>query len=116
MTLGIVKKSEREFAEWLAKEWGFLCGLCSFDDEPLVLEPYQLSFLQNRSRFRWITKSRQVGFSFVAALEALARCHLRDGHTSVFVSFSQDEAKEKILVARQVFEALLESSMGYLEG
>ena len=29
-----------------------------------------------------------------------------DGHTSVFVSFSQEEAKEKILVARQVFEEL----------
>jgi hypothetical protein len=73
VTLGIVKKSEQEFAEWLAEEWGFLCGLASFDDEPLQLEPYQIEFLQNRSRFRWVTKSRQVGFSFVFALEALAR-------------------------------------------
>ena len=106
MTLGIVKKSEEEFAEWLAEEWGFLCGLASFDDEPVVLEPYQFSFLQNRSRFRWVTKSRQVGFSFLFALEALARCHLREKHTAVFVSYNLDDAKEKILIARQVHEEL----------
>jgi hypothetical protein len=27
--LGIVKRTEEEFAEWLAEEWGFLCGLAS---------------------------------------------------------------------------------------
>ena len=106
MTLGIVKKTEQEFAEWMAAEWGFLCGLASFDDEPLELEPYQIDFLRNRSRFRWVTKSRQVGFSFVFALEALARCHLRDKHTAVFVSYNLDDAKEKILIARQVHEEL----------
>ncbi len=106
MTLGIVKRSEQEFAEWLATEWGFLCGLGSFDDEPLALESYQVAFLENRSRFRWVTKSRQVGFSFLFALEALARCHLREKHTAVFVSYNLDDAKEKILVARQVHEEL----------
>ena len=106
VTLGIVKKTEQEFAEWMAAEWGFLCGLASFDDEPLELEPYQIDFLRNRSRFRWVTKSRQVGFSFVFALEALARCHLRDKHTAVFVSYNLDDAKEKILIARQVHEEL----------
>ncbi len=106
VTLGIVKRTEEEFAEWLAQEWGFLCGLGSFDDEPLVLEPYQIAFLENRSRFRWVTKSRQVGFSFLFALEALARCHLREKHTAVFVSYNLDDAKEKILAARQVHEEL----------
>ncbi|PID38062.1 MAG: hypothetical protein CSA65_08985 [Proteobacteria bacterium] len=102
----MVKRAEDELANWLATEVGFIAGLCRYDGEPIVLEPYQVAYLENRSRFRWVTKSRQVGLSFVAALEALARCHLRDGHTSVFVSFSQDEAKEKILVARQVYEEL----------
>jgi len=106
MTLGIVKRDEREFADWLAKEWGFLSGLATFDDEPVELEPYQVSFLENRSRFRWVTKSRQVGFSFLFALEALARCHLREKHTAVFVSYNLEDAKEKILIARQVHEEL----------
>ena len=104
--LTVAKRTEDDLADWLCTEAGFIGGLCRFDDEPVKLEPFQLAFLENRSRFRWITKSRQVGYSFIAALEGLARCHLRDGHTSVFVSFSQDEAKEKVLVARQVFEEL----------
>jgi hypothetical protein len=106
MTLGIVKSTEEEFAEWLSTEPGFVEGLTSYDDEPIALEQYQLSFLRDRSRFRWVTKSRQVGFSFLFALEALARCHLREKHTAVFVSYNLDDAKEKILVARQVHEEL----------
>ncbi len=58
MTLGIVKRTEEEFADWLGTEWGFISGLGSFDDEPVALEQYQFAFLQNRSRFRWVTKSR----------------------------------------------------------
>jgi phage FluMu gp28-like protein len=106
VTLGVVKRNEEEFAAWLATEWGFVCGLGSFDDEPIVLEPYQFDFLQNRSRFRWVTKSRQVGFSFLFALEALARCHLREKHTAVFVSYNMDDAKEKVLHARQAHDEL----------
>jgi hypothetical protein len=71
-----------------------------------VLEPYQLAFLRNRSRFRWVTKSRQVGLSFLFALGALARCHLRPRQVSVFVSYNQDDAKEKILIAKQIFDEL----------
>lgn len=106
MTLGVVKRTEAEFADWLAREWGFVSGLARFDDEPVELEPYQVAFLENRSRFRWVTKSRQVGFSFLFALEALARCHLREKHTAVFVSYNLEDAKEKILVARQVHDEL----------
>lgn len=106
MTLGVVKRNEQEFADWLSEEWGFLCGLATYDDEPLELEPYQIQFLRDRSRFRWITKSRQVGYSFVFALEALARCHLRHRHSAVFVSYNLDDAKEKILIARQIHEEL----------
>ena len=106
MTQTIVKRTEDDLAGWLGTEAGFISALCRFEDEPITLEPFQIAFLDNTSRFRWITKSRQVGYSFIVALEALARCHLRDGYTAVFVSFSQDEAKERILTARQVFEEI----------
>ena len=89
MTLGIVKKSEHEFERWINMEPGFLTSLGKFDDEPIVLENYQMAFLQNRARFRWVTKSRQVGYSWLFSLEAIARCHLRDKHTAVFVSYNQ---------------------------
>ena len=106
MTLAVIKQTESDLASWISTEWGFVEGLCRYDGEPIVLEAYQLAFMQNRSRFRWITKGRQVGYSFVFALEALARCHLRDGHTVVFVSYNLEDAKEKILIARQVFDEL----------
>jgi hypothetical protein len=51
MTDGVVKRTEDDLAAWLGTEAGFISGLCSFDGEPVVLEPYQLAFLQNRSRF-----------------------------------------------------------------
>ena len=105
MTAVVIKKTEGDLGAF-SSEQGFISNLCRYDGEPVVLEGYQLAFLKNRSRFRWITKSRQVGYSFIFALEALARCHLRDAYTAVFVSFNQADAIEKILLARQVFEEL----------
>jgi hypothetical protein len=104
--VGVVKRNEQDLADWLGTEVGFISTLCQHEGKPIELEPYQVDFLNDSSRFRWVTKSRQVGFSFVMALEALARCHLRSGHTSVFVSFNLDEAKDRVLLARQVFEEL----------
>gem|GEM_PF-3863726 len=101
MTLSIVKRTEDDLTQWLATESGFISGLCHYDSEPVALEPYQQALLDNRSRFRWLARSRQVGFSFLFALEALARCHLRDGHTAVFVSYNLSDAVEKVLIARQ---------------
>jgi phage FluMu gp28-like protein len=104
--LGIMRRSEEELREWLQTEVGFITGLCRYADAPIVLEPFQIAFLRNTSPFRWVTKSRQVGLSFVMALEALARCHLQDNHCAVFISYAQEEAKEKVLLARQVYEDL----------
>lgn len=106
MVLTVVKKDEQDLADWLSTEVGFISGLCRSDGEAVTLEPYQVAFLENRGRFRWVTKSRQVGFSWLIALEALARCHLRERHTAVFVSYNLDDAKEKILTARQFHEEL----------
>ncbi|MFI5297489.1 MAG: terminase large subunit domain-containing protein [Polyangiales bacterium] len=106
MTLITAKKNEDDLARWIHTEAGFITALCRYEGKPIVLDPYQQDFLNERSRFRCVTKSRQVGFSFLMALEALARCHLRDGYTAVFVSFSLDEAKERIQVARHAYEEL----------
>jgi phage FluMu gp28-like protein len=100
------KRDPTDLAGWLSTEAGFIENLCHYDGEPVTLEPYQRRFLDNRSRFRWVTKSRQVGFSFLFALEALARAHLRDGYTAVFVSYNMADALEKTLIARQVFEEM----------
>lgn len=106
MTHIITRRTEEELRAWTATEWGFIAGFMRWDGEPLRLENYQRDFLRDRSRFRWAVKARQTGFSFVFALEALARCHLVEGHTAIFVSYNQSDAMEKILVARQLYEEL----------
>jgi hypothetical protein len=102
MVLGIVKRTEEEYLDWITTESGFLQGLGQYNGQPIRLQPYQLQFLRNKARFRWTTKSRQVGMSFIFALECLARCHAKHNHTSVIVSYNQDDSKEKILIARQI--------------
>ncbi|HET9621189.1 MAG TPA: terminase family protein [Kofleriaceae bacterium] len=100
------KRDEDDLLDWLGTEVGFLTCIGRYNEEPLVLEPYQIAFLQSTSRYRWIEKSRQVGFSFLFAAEAVARCHLRDAHTAVMVSYNLEDAKEKVSYARQLAEEL----------
>lgn len=102
----VARRSEGELVDAVGHEAGFLEGFVALEDGPLRLEGYQAAFLRNRARMRWVTKARQVGFSFVIALEALARCHLRANYTAHIVSFSLAEAKEKILLARRAYESL----------
>ncbi len=102
----VVKQSEQEALSMMRDEAGFIVGACRYDGKPISLETYQLDFLRDRSQFRWVTKSRQVGFSFIMALEALARCHLRPNYTAVFVSYNLDDAKEKVLLAKQIYDGM----------
>ena len=104
--LTIVKQPESSTLDVLANETGFLTGLGRWEAAPLVFDGYQLAFLANAAKYRWVVKARQVGFSFLFACEALARCYLRDNHTAVFVSYNLDDAKEKINYARQLHEEL----------
>lgn len=104
--LGIVKRTEDEFAEWVATEGGFLQAFGSYDENPLRYEPYQLAFLDTNANFRATEKSRQVGYSFLFAGETLARAHLRNTYTAIFVSYNLADAKEKISYVQQMHEEL----------
>jgi phage FluMu gp28-like protein len=104
--LGIVKRDEAEFRQWLATERGFLTAFGKFSDEDLKFEPYQTRFLADQSHYRCVEKSRQVGYSFLFACEAMARSHLRDIQNSIFVSYNLADAKEKIAYCQQLHEEL----------
>ena len=69
-------------------------------------ERYQLRFLNNRHMLTCDTKSRQVGWSFIAAAEAVAEAVLIPRSTIVFVSVTQVEASEKIRYSNYCIEAL----------
>jgi phage FluMu gp28-like protein len=102
----VVKRDEQDLLDWLGTELGFLTGIGHYNEEPIVFEPYQVAFLRSSRKYRWVEKARQVGFSFIFACEAVARCHLREAHTSVMVSYNLEDAKEKVNYARQLAEEL----------
>ena len=68
-------------------------------------ERFQVAHLNDDSTFRIENKSRQIAWSWIIAAEAVAEAIL-DERSSIFVSITKDEAKEKIRYARQVFENL----------
>jgi hypothetical protein len=102
----VVLRDEQETLDFIATELGFLTAFAHYNEEPLVFEPYQISFMRTPKKYRWVEKSRQVGYSFVFACEAVARCHLREAHTSIMVSYNLEDAKEKVNYARQIAEEL----------
>jgi phage FluMu gp28-like protein len=74
-------------------------------DAPLRLEYYQQQFLRSKRKFRTVNKSRQVGYSFLMAVEALTRAILDPGHTSLFISYRQDDATEKVDTIHKLLDA-----------
>jgi len=126
--LGIVKRDEDEFNAWLKKqhakaaqmlegwgldptnllstELGWLMCVGKYESRELIFDLFQVGFLMNQERMRSMNKARQIGFSFGIACESLARCHLKDRHTAVCVSYNLDDAKEKIARVKELHEEL----------
>lgn len=69
-------------------------------------EPFQVQFLNNQTRWGIDVKSRQIAWSFTAALDAVIDGVLHPDTVHVFVSINQDEAREKIRYARAIIEAM----------
>lgn len=72
-------------------------------------QPYQLRLLADEGKFSIDIKSRQIGWSWTVAAEALADAYLNPRHTAIFVSLNHDDAREKIRYAKQIHEALPKS-------
>jgi len=86
---------------------GFLLGLTKdLEDSPTKLYDYQVEHILDNAIFRAVDKARQIGESYVAAGEALAKCHLKNNHTSIFISFNHEEAMEKIRFARALYDSM----------
>lgn len=69
-------------------------------------EVFQLQHLNNPHLFGITTKTRQGGWSWITAAEAVAISAIVPRTTNIFVSLNQDEATEKVRYARQIIEAL----------
>ncbi len=68
-------------------------------------EHFQLDHLCDDSPFRIEVKSRQIAWSWLSAAEAICYAILR-GEDTVFVSINQDEASEKIVYGKRIYNAL----------
>jgi len=107
--LAVVKKtpSEEELKAWLSTVSGFVSALTQdMEGYKSSFYDYQLEHMENMSSFRHIDKARQVGFSYAFAAEALAKCHIQHLQTSIFISYNQEEANEKIRFARALYETI----------
>ena len=69
-------------------------------------EAFQVAYLNNSTRFGIEVKSRQIAWSFTAALDAVIDGLLHPGTPHVFVSINLDEAKEKIRYGKAIVEAI----------
>jgi phage FluMu gp28-like protein len=75
-------------------------------DSDAIWEAFQLKHLNNLSLLAIELKSRQVGWSWLAAAEAVAIGAITPRSTSIFVSINQEEAGEKIRYAKHIIECL----------
>ncbi|WP_155300596.1 terminase large subunit domain-containing protein [Deinococcus kurensis] len=75
-------------------------------ESPLILEPWQIFAVDDPSGQAIYLKPRQVGFSFLRAARALGLALLRRNYIGAFVSYNRDEAKNKIVYARQLYESM----------
>jgi phage FluMu gp28-like protein len=69
-------------------------------------EVFQLQHLNNPSLLDITNKSRQVGWSWLAAAEAVARSCIKPRALNIFVSINQEDAGEKIRYSKVIIEAL----------
>ena len=83
-------------------------SIIEVDNSPLRLEFWQKHYLREDYGFLIVNKSRRIGWSFVTALKGLLRAldPNRFKYTKQFVSYSLEDAKEKIAFAREFYHSL----------
>lgn len=80
----------------------------SINELPLDLDRWQELYIQHTGKFSITLKSRQTGFSFIAALKGLVKAMdpARFDYTIQFVSYNLEDAKEKIRYAKQFYHSI----------
>lgn len=73
---------------------------------PFRLEPYQIRYLNDRSTFRIVNKSRQIGFSTILAGEAVQKACVTPAYKANIVSINQKEAADKIEIAGNLYHSI----------
>lgn len=96
-------------ALWTPNEkLNYIYAFMKYEYKDVELDFWQDDFIKNRSRYISLLKSRQTGFSFVVALKGLVKAldPARTQYTKQFVSYNEEDAKEKIRYAIQFYESI----------
>lgn len=80
--------------------------LTELDGAPFHLEPYQIRFLNDRSYFRIVNKSRQIGFSTILAGETVQKAATHPAYRANIISINQKEAADKIEIAGNLYHSI----------
>ncbi len=106
--LVVIKKepTEEEMTAWLSTIPGFIEGLTETEYSATRLYGYQVKYLNRTSMFWHVDKARQTGFSYIFAGQALAKAHLMNKYTGIFISINQEEANEKVTYARAMYDSM----------
>jgi phage FluMu gp28-like protein len=96
---------DRELRWMLDPVW-FWSWFGTYEDEPIVFDPWQVADLRDYSRIRFREKAPQIGFSWLRACEAVWQSIMFVDSLTGFVSVNQDEASEKVLYALKLYDGL----------
>lgn len=108
---GPAVSSQEDLLYWLVTSPAvWLETLTELNGQPFQCEPYQLRFLNDRSTFRLVNKSRQIGFSTIIAAEGIHKAAISrfvgEPYKANFVSINQVEAADKIEIARNLYHSI----------
>jgi phage FluMu gp28-like protein len=78
------------------------------DQKPIDLDFWQQDHIRDTNKYSIVLKSRRTGFSFDVALKGIIKANdkARFKYTRQFVSYNEDDAKEKITYAKEFYHSI----------
>jgi phage FluMu gp28-like protein len=86
----------------------YIYSMMKVDTKPIELDFYQDELIRSNAKFLAILKARQIGWSFLVALKGLvfANDPARIKYVRQFVSYNEDDAREKIRYAKEFYDSI----------
>jgi len=86
----------------------YIYSMIKVDMKNIELDFYQDELIRSNAKYISILKARQIGWSFLVALKGIAMANdpSRVKYTKQFVSYNEDDAREKIRYAKEFYESI----------
>jgi phage FluMu gp28-like protein len=86
----------------------FADAFIKVDRKPLELDFWQEDFIKDTHKYSITLKSRRTGFSFIVGLKGLIKAMdpVRFKYVRQFVSYNEDDAKEKIIYCKEFYHSI----------